>query len=56
VVVKNGEPGGYQFQALGGVECDLFVLLAQLIERMRRALALRHLEKDDCGALSRKLT
>jgi hypothetical protein len=49
--LKNGEPGGYQFQALGDAECDLFALLAQLVERMRRTLARHHLKKDGRGAL-----
>jgi hypothetical protein len=46
------EPGGYQFQALAGAEADLFGLLAQLIERMRRALSVRHLEEEGQFGLS----
>lgn len=42
--LKDGEPHGYEFQALGDPEEDLFALLGPLIERMRRALALRHLK------------
>jgi hypothetical protein len=34
------------FQALGDPQGDLFALMGQLVERMRRALALRHLEYD----------
>jgi hypothetical protein len=35
------------FQILGEAEADLFGLMGQLIERMRRTLAQQHLEKDD---------
>jgi hypothetical protein len=45
--LKEGAPGGYQFQILGKAEADLFGLMGQLIERMRRTLAQQHLEKDD---------
>jgi hypothetical protein len=47
-----GEPGGYQFQALADAEADLFELLAQLIERMRRALSVRHLKEERQFGLS----
>lgn len=42
----EGVPGGYQFQVLGDAEADLFGLLGQLIERMRRTLAVRHLKVE----------
>ena len=45
--LKEGAPGGYQFQILGEAEADLFGLMGQLIERMRRSLAQQHLEKDE---------
>lgn len=48
--LKNGAPGGYTFEVLGDPEGDLFALMAQLIERMRRALARRHLELDEGSA------
>lgn len=48
----RGEPGGYQFQALAGAETDLFGVLAQLIERMRRALSVRHLREEKRFGLS----
>lgn len=44
--LEDGAPAGYTFQILGHPEADLFALMAQLIERMRRALARRHLEID----------
>ncbi len=45
--LKEGAPGGYQFQILRHAEVDLFGLMGQLIERMRRSLAQQHLEKDE---------
>jgi hypothetical protein len=45
--LKEGAPGGYQFQILGEAEADLFGLMGQLIERMRRSLVQQHLEKDE---------
>lgn len=44
--LEDGAPGGYQFQVLGDAEADLFGLLGQLIERMRRALAVHHLKEE----------
>jgi hypothetical protein len=44
--LRDEEPRGYQFQALGDPEGDLFAMMGQLVERMRRALASRHLEYD----------
>ena len=39
----DGAPGGYQFQAIDDATSDLFMLLGQLIRRMRQALAVQHL-------------
>ena len=47
VELHAGEPGGYEFQVIGDAEEDLFVLMGQLIGRMRRALALRHLKHEE---------
>jgi hypothetical protein len=44
--VQDGERGGYEFQILGDAQADLFDLMARLLERMRRALSLRHLADD----------
>ncbi len=49
--VQDGERGGYEFQIIDDAEVDLFELMARLAQRMRRALALRHLA-DDGGRLS----
>jgi hypothetical protein len=46
---RDGSPAGYQFQVIGDPEDDLLALLGRLIEKMRRALALRHLENSPLG-------
>lgn len=45
--LKHGDPNGYQFQILGEPEAELIALLGRLIERMRRSLAIKHLEQND---------
>jgi len=45
--LKDGNPGGYKFQMIGDPEDDLFALLGRLIERIRRALAVKHIIDDD---------
>lgn len=47
--LKGGNPAGYQFQILGDAEADPMVLLAQLVERMRRSLSVKHLRQDKLG-------
>ena len=47
--LKRGEPAGYQFQILGDPDDDLLSLLGRLVERMRRSLALKHLEQSEYG-------
>ena len=44
--LKDGAPGGYQFQMLDEAEADLYAVMGQLIARMRRALAQQHLEHE----------
>ena len=44
--LRDEEPRGYHFQIIGDPQGDLFALMGQLVERMRRALALRHLKYD----------
>ena len=44
--LRDEEPRGYHCQALGDPQGDLFAQMGQLVERMRRALALRHLKYD----------
>ena len=48
--LSSSTAGGYTFEILGDPEGDLFALMAQLVERMHRALARRHLERDEVSA------
>ena len=47
--VRNGSPAGYWFQIIGNPNEDLFVLLGQLIQKMRRALSTKHLVDGQLG-------
>jgi len=47
--IRDGSPAGYQFQIIGDARDDALALLGGLIERMRRALSIRHLEEVDHG-------
>jgi hypothetical protein len=47
--LRDGLPAGYQFQIIGDPEDDPLKLLARLIERMRRALSVKHIEQSDLG-------
>ena len=47
--LRNGHPAGYQFQIIGDPEEDLLVLLGRLIQKMRRALATKHLSEGQFG-------
>jgi hypothetical protein len=42
-------PSGYRFQAIGDPEDDLMTLLGKLIEKMRRALSIKHIEDSELG-------
>jgi hypothetical protein len=44
-----GAPGGYRFQILGKPDDEPLSLLGSLIERMRRSLSVKHLERGDYG-------
>lgn len=45
----DDNPGGYEFQLCGDPEDDLFVLLGKLIQKIRRALAVRNVEDGESG-------
>jgi hypothetical protein len=47
--IRDGSPAGYQFQIVGDPRDDALTLLGRLIERMRRALSIKHLEDGDLG-------
>ncbi|MBW4092378.1 MAG: hypothetical protein HIU82_14920 [Proteobacteria bacterium] len=48
--LKAGVPGGYQFEILGKPDDDPLPLLGRLIERMRRSLSVRYLDRSEDGA------
>ncbi|NLK53196.1 MAG: hypothetical protein GX295_12260 [Syntrophomonadaceae bacterium] len=41
------DKGGYKFSILGDFDCDPRVLYSQLLQRIRKALKQKHLEKND---------
>ena len=47
--VRDGTPAGYRFQVIGEPEDDPLVLLARLIERIRRALSIKHVKVGSLG-------
>ena len=47
--LRDGNPAGYIFQIIGGPGEDQFVLFGRLVEKMRRALSVKHLENGDYG-------
>lgn len=47
--LRQGSPGGYQFQVVGDSEGDLFAMLGRLIEKIRRALSIKHIAEDRHG-------
>ena len=47
--LRDGSPAGYQFRIAGDPEGDLLVLLGRLIEKIRRALSIKHLTDGEHG-------
>ena len=47
--LRGGSPAGYRFQVIGEPDDEPLELLGKLIGKMRRALALTHLEDTDHG-------
>ncbi len=47
--LRKGDPAGYQFQVIAEPEEDLLALLGRLIEKMRRALAIKHIDDSEHG-------
>jgi len=47
--LRDGSPAGYRFQVIGEPDENPLELLGKLIGKMRRALALTHLEDTDDG-------
>jgi hypothetical protein len=47
--LRDGNPIGYEFRVVGDPAEDLLALLGRLIEKMRRALAKKHVEDTEHG-------
>jgi hypothetical protein len=47
--LRAGNPTGYFFQIIGDAGEDQFVLFGRLVEKMRRALSVKHLKNGDNG-------
>jgi hypothetical protein len=47
--IRDGHPAGYQFQIIGNPREDLLKLLGQLIEKIKRGLAIKHVSNDGYG-------
>jgi hypothetical protein len=47
--LQDGEPAGYSFRIIGNPEEDLLVMLGRLIEKISRALSVKHLVASDLG-------
>lgn len=47
--IRDGRALGYRFEVIGDPHGDLFMLLGRLIEKMRRALSIQHLEHGPFG-------
>jgi hypothetical protein len=47
--LRDGHPAGYRFQIIGDPEEDLLALLGRLIDKMRRALSIRHVRDGKLG-------
>lgn len=47
--LSDGDPAGYQFQIIGDPNDDPLVLLGRLIEKMRRALSVKHVVEGAHG-------
>jgi len=47
--IRDGALAGYQFQLIGEPEDDPLVLLARLIERIRRVLSIKHVKLGSLG-------
>lgn len=43
--IENDQPSGYQFQIIGSTGDDPFEMFVKLMDRMRKALGRRHMEK-----------
>lgn len=47
--LRDGAPGGYEFQIVGDPRDDLLDLCGRLVEKIRRALAVQHVKRGRLG-------
>ena len=47
--VRSGAPAGYEFHMMGEAEEDLFTMLGRLVEKIKRALAVKHVKRGRMG-------
>jgi len=47
--LRDGDPSGYEFQLVGNPAEDLFALLGRLIQRIRKALSVKHIADGEHG-------
>ena len=47
--LRDGYRDGYQFQVIGDPEMDLWALFGRLMEKIRRALSVKHVVSGDYG-------
>ncbi len=47
--IRDGAPGGYEFQIVGDPSEDILSLCGRLVEKMRRALAVMHVARGRHG-------
>ena len=47
--VQDGQSTGYQFQMIGDPEDDIFALLGRMVERIRKALSVKHINNAGDG-------
>ena len=50
----EGYPDGYKFQIIGAPEDDLFILLGQLVQKIRKTLSIKYLVRDERHGLQIK--
>ena len=47
--LRDGNPSGYELQLIGDPDEDLFVLLGRLIQKIRKALSIKHIANGEYG-------
>jgi len=47
--VQDGDRAGYQFQIIGDPEEDMFAMLGRMVEKIRKALSVKHIRNAGDG-------